>query len=274
MPPLRCGYASCCAGTITLVLLCAGESAAQSVWSGLSFSFSKGNNVDVTLPENQDRITDSVWLTRDVLRGIFNINQESFYDSLSPADTEWATDLMLENAGETIAATNWADLTFTNWITAYGGTGSTQLPARLIGRDAVVHLITDDVYLDLQFTDWTAAGGGGFSYDRAVAPLPTTGDYNGDGVVDAADYVVWRKTLNEPAVPAGSGADGVPNGIIDADDYAFWRSRFGNDVPPGSGAGTIRTIPEPAAQMLLLTSLLSFACERKAVHFYDIARHK
>jgi hypothetical protein len=56
------------------------------------------------------------------------------------------------------------------------------------------------------------------------------GDYNGDGKVDAADYVVWRKT---PATYFGS-----PTG------YNVWRSNFGN--PPGSGLGA-GVVPEPGA---------------------------
>src|SRR2546423_553780 len=49
--------------------------------------------------------------------------------------------------------------------------------------------------------------------------LNVPGDYNQNGVVDAADYVVWRKTLNSSASPQGSGADGNGNGTIDAGDF-------------------------------------------------------
>jgi hypothetical protein len=82
------------------------------------------------------------------------------------------------------------------------------------------------------------------------APAPT-GDYNGNGEVDAADYVLWRKTLNQPASPAGSGADGDADGTIDAGDYDFWAARFGNSVP-GAGAGAVNAaVPEPATAALL-----------------------
>jgi hypothetical protein len=143
---------------------------AQSVWSGASYPFTKLDSTDPSESENQDRITSNVWMTRGSSGGIYNIAQESFYDSLSPFDTEWATDL--NNPGDTIAAANWANLDFAIWIDAYGGPGGGTLPARLIGRNAVVHLISDDIYLDLQFTGWTAQGAGGFSYLRAVNPVP------------------------------------------------------------------------------------------------------
>ena len=50
-------------------------------------------------------------------------------------------------------------------------------------------------------------------------------DYNGNGIVDAADYVVWRKggTLLNDATPG-----------VDPGDYTTWRAQFGN-----SGSGTV-----------------------------------
>ena len=80
-------------------------------------------------------------------------------------------------------------------------------------RDAVVHLVgdaidpTDNIYLDLRFTGWTSAGG--FSYQRAgnaITPPMATGDYNENGLVDAADYVSGAEhsakwSLRSAAVP-------------------------------------------------------------------------
>jgi hypothetical protein len=88
-------------------------------------------------------------------------------------------------------------------------------------------------------------------------PVMPTGDYNGNGTVDAADYVRWRDTLSQTVSPNGSGADGNANGTIDAGDYSFWRARFGNIIG-GSGAGAVALVPEPAAIVLLLTGWLSF----------------
>lgn len=89
-----------------------------------------------------------------------------------------------------------------------------------------------------------------------LRPAGPNGDYNGDGTVDAADYVVWRKTLNQAAVPAGSGADGDESGTVDPGDYTFWVQRFGN-VVAGSGSGAQGlAVPEPATHVLLLVGLL------------------
>lgn len=62
------------------------------------------------------------------------------------------------------------------------------------------------------------------------------GDYNQNGVVDAADYVVWRKTLANSVTPF-SGADGDGDGVVDQDDYGVWRAHFGSAVP-ASGVGS------------------------------------
>jgi uncharacterized delta-60 repeat protein len=66
------------------------------------------------------------------------------------------------------------------------------------------------------------------------------GDYNQNTVVDAADYIVWRKSLNMTGVTPYYGADGSGNGSIGQEDLGVWRARFGNTAPPpaaGSGAG-------------------------------------
>jgi parallel beta-helix repeat protein len=69
-----------------------------------------------------------------------------------------------------------------------------------------------------------------------VQPNPLPGDYNFDGQVDAADYVVLRKH-NGTAVAAGTGADGDGNGLVDEGDFAIWRSHFGDSLPvTGSGS--------------------------------------
>jgi mannan endo-1,4-beta-mannosidase len=74
------------------------------------------------------------------------------------------------------------------------------------------------------------------------------GDYNKDGVVDAADYVVWRKLSGQTG--SGLPADSDLNGRIDAADLAFWKSRFAQAT--GSGAAAV---PESAPMLLVLVGL-------------------
>jgi hypothetical protein len=156
-----------------LALAITNGSEGQIVYTGLEYSFTKPNFADFELPENQDCLTSTVCLTRAELQGLFNISQEIGFSSTSPQDTEWAT--YLNNLAEPISAANYANLTFEPWIEAYGGAGGSDLPMRLTGGDAVLHLISDDIYLDVRFTSWASArdgGGGGFSYLRSVIPEP------------------------------------------------------------------------------------------------------
>jgi hypothetical protein len=148
--------------------------AVPTVWSGPTVIFTKtgANTADTTNPLNQDRLTGNVWLTRGSSQGIFNVapGKESAYVSFtSPADTQWATSVMSANFGKTIAASNWPQLSFTSWAPAYGGPGSV-LASNITTHNAVMHLITDDIYLDLTFTQFTS--GGNFAYQRSTASVP------------------------------------------------------------------------------------------------------
>ena len=70
------------------------------------------------------------------------------------------------------------------------------------------------------------------------------GDYNNNGTVDAADYVLWRN--------GGPLANEVADaGTVSAADYTEWRARFGNT----SGSGTCArrcAMPEPGSALLLI----------------------
>jgi len=255
-----------------IVILAAGllspsDAAAQTVLSGLTTSFTKSNGADETLRANQDRIALGLLLARAGSGGIFNwAAGEEFFQSDSPANTEWATDINNpsdEKNPVTIAAVNYEALTFDPWVDAYGGFNVAG--GNVAGRDAVLHLIPEDIYLDVRFTTWTTgAAGGGFTLQRSKTP---DGDYNEDGVVDSADYTVWRDTLGQPVASLGDGADGDLSGMIDQGDYEFWIEVFGEvintvDLPQGSAAAGdlpsgVATVPEPATLWLLCAAALA-----------------
>jgi parallel beta-helix repeat protein len=79
------------------------------------------------------------------------------------------------------------------------------------------------------------------------------GDYNRNGVVDAADYVVWRHTVGQ-TVPKSSGADGDGDGVIGPGDYSVWRANFGATQVAAS-----RAVAEPDATLGLL-ALVAVSC--------------
>lgn len=150
-------------------------SAAPIVWTGPKITFTKANFADWTLPANQDRLTDSTWLTRANTGAIFNIKSESGYDSspasLSPLNVEWAYGHAVDHAS----------LTFDNSLLWLGGT-SYSIPGKLVNENITLHLISDDIYLDFKVTSWTAgignvSQGGGVTWERstpAAIPEPVT----------------------------------------------------------------------------------------------------
>lgn len=92
--------------------------------------------------------------------------------------------------------------------------------------------------------------------------LPT-GDYNRDGVVDAADYLVWRKTLGQ-SVSAYAGADGDGDRTITQADYMLWRANFGVSVSNGV---KIVAVPEPISiAIIAMATICPCACRNAAHH--------
>ncbi len=102
----------------------------------------------------------------------------------------------------------------------------------------------------LQFTAPTAS----FAVVGADPPVdPPPGDYNGDGEVTAADYVVWRNTLGSTTDLA---ADGNHDGVVDAEDYLFWKDKFGSSSVAATAPDST-PVPEPAAAGLALAGILA-----------------
>ena len=58
-----------------------------------------------------------------------------------------------------------------------------------------------------------------------------SGDYNENGTIDAADYVVWRDHLDE-AFTLPNEEEGVTPNMVTRQDYGVWASRFGQTMGP------------------------------------------
>jgi T5SS/PEP-CTERM-associated repeat protein len=113
--------------------------------------------------------------------------------------------------------------------------------------------------------------GGGLGWDvqynpnsvvLSVVGTGVTGDYNNDGIVDSADYVIWRKVNNtSTSLPN----DSTPNDVNDG-DYAVWREHFGEGSGGGGGGGEEsingETAPEPG-NGLIVFSLIAFVFFRR-----------
>ncbi len=85
------------------------------------------------------------------------------------------------------------------------------------------------------------------------------GDYNRDGVVDAADFTLWRDSEGQEVAAAGLGADGDGDGVIGPGDYAVWESYYGTRLPASTA------LPEPTSLVLAIAiGGLAFAAQNRA----------
>lgn len=124
-----------------------------TVWTGADITFTKGNDANPNEAANQDRLTDNVWITRGNNGGqIYNAKSEgSANKNNSPTGTAWAV-------GD---IDDIANLNFRPFRQAVGS------PKSVVGRNLVLHLIEDNVYVKVRFTDWSSNKGGGFTYVRS-----------------------------------------------------------------------------------------------------------
>jgi hypothetical protein len=112
------------------------------------------------------------------------------------------------------------------------------------------------------FTLLTASEGVGGEFADLMLPLgfnwrvdyePNTvnlvvgipGDYSDDGMVDAADYTLWRNAVGT----TNRDFDGDGSGIVDAGDYLVWKNHYGQ-MASGAGVGDLSNVPEPASMLL------------------------
>jgi autotransporter-associated beta strand protein len=106
------------------------------------------------------------------------------------------------------------------------------------------------------FTSPLITGTGRLEVTQFVPP-PLVGDFNDDGSVDAADYIVWRKT------------DGTPT------DYSDWRANFGRTSPGAGSASALSgdsAVPEPSAVVMLSLGIAGVVAWRHKRIFCVAAR--
>lgn len=128
-----------------------------TLWEGPLLTFSKSSGADHTEEANQDRITDNIWITRANSAGqIFNIVVESSADKASsPAGTRWAQG-------------TFADIESVSFTT-FRAACPQQKPQQAVGRPMLLHLVEDDIYIEIRFTSWAVGQGqGGFTYERTT----------------------------------------------------------------------------------------------------------
>ncbi|MCO6045279.1 hypothetical protein NG895_15310 [Aeoliella sp. ICT_H6.2] len=85
------------------------------------------------------------------------------------------------------------------------------------------------------------------------------GDFNGDDVVNIADYTLWRNNLG---APPGTLLNDPDNVVIGAAQYATWKANFGNTLPT-PGAQSTATIPEPTSAAILAAGMVALWMTRR-----------
>jgi hypothetical protein len=182
---------------------------AATIWFGATTNFENFTSSD------QDQLTTNVWITRGAFQGIWNAAKEGGFTAFfSPQDTEWADG----------ALADYASLSYTNWNAwakfQHGGPPST------IGVNAIVHLITDDIYLSVTFTDWGIRMGG-FSYTRSTPPVanqpPTV------AITSPANGASFIAPANVPITATASDPDGSVTNVAFFDGTTFLGRT--NDLP-------------------------------------------
>ena len=133
----------------------------QTIWNGPLMTFTKQSFDDPSLASSQDRITDLVWLTRGDKNILYNAKSETSANPyLSPAGTEWAEGRI----------NNLDELEFTDFKSAAPLQGGSAHVLGMIGKNYVLHLMEENIYIDIKILSWQDGLGGGFSYERTTEP--------------------------------------------------------------------------------------------------------
>jgi hypothetical protein len=195
----------------------------------------------------------------------------NFYKDVDPLDS-WLSnsamvtngDLWVQPIDPNVINTTWyvddvlvPGATSTSFDPADFGFGAGTYQVRAHSYDSILDHAFDGGLLDLVRTQfdllqeditWT------FNLTATLA----AGDYNHDGVVDSADYIVWR---NSVASRTDLAADGNHDGLVNADDYDLWRLHFGESSTVGMG---VVAVPEPRALALsAIAVVFPFARRRR-----------
>ncbi len=208
----------------------------KGIWTGDDISFSKANSADWTSAQNQDRITDSIWITRRNDQGLINYKLESTYAyNTSPLKTKWAM-------GTT---SNLSTLSFRDWENAVGSN-----PPGSVNKDMVLFIEKggDSIYIDIKFTKWSSGGtGGGFTYTRSTdcRSFTSVTASSCDSMVSPSKRHVWRTSgIYTDTLTNANSCDSILtiNATIHSQDTGFiFKSGCGSYILPWSKREVTKT---------------------------------
>ena len=88
------------------------------------------------------------------------------------------------------------------------------------------------------------------------------GDYNADGYVDAADFVVWQKNRGTTnPLPNDNGIGGE----VGVAHYELWMAHFGESASGGASLANLAAVPEPTAMAIFAWGVLLAVGRRRAL---------
>ena len=141
--------------------------------------------------------------------------------------------------------------------------------------------IGDISSLATPFATEAAQDGLSMRFILAVTIEDAIGDYNSDGLVDAADYTVWRDNLGAAITLPNSDPNAATPNLVDEEDYTFWKANYGfvvgqaetefrngsiffdTSLPGGGALGGVAAVPEPSAALMLLVGVAGLLIGRR-----------
>ncbi|PLX17134.1 MAG: hypothetical protein C0599_14075, partial [Salinivirgaceae bacterium] len=166
---------------------------AMKIIAGEEVTFSKAPYVDYTLPENMDIISGFVALTRREYEPLFNIFNQTSY-----SDTETTEEWCLGKTANVMETGTYENL---RYATDYSMSG-------VPGQTLSLHLIDENRYFDVTFSEWGQDNGGSFAYSRIEVPSYVVADkYYGQENSAKSNTVTF-------SFDASSQAEGVKNASI------------------------------------------------------------
>lgn len=107
----------------------------------------------------------------------------------------------------------------------------------------------------------------GLAWRMSTAFNSPNADFNGDGIVDGADFMVWQRNSSKLVNASNADGDADGDGDVDADDLSILNSLYGTSVAPPMSASVVAAVPEPASVALAVAGIAALGvAHRRAIN--------
>jgi GH35 family endo-1,4-beta-xylanase len=242
----------------------------QTVWDVIDM-FHDATGLQVSITEYDVNTTNEVVKAeylRDFLTAVFaheavdGFIMWGFWEG-----RHWRPDAAMFNQdwSETPMVQVWRDLVLGEWLT--------DEMLEFAGDELMLRAFHGDYEISVEYEGETylfnlTLGPDGLAQQLVLPVQVLPGDYNGDDVVDAADYTVWRDALGQMGAGLaadGTGPGGTPDGVVDELDYQFWVDNFGMTLAELGASSLAVNVPEPTTLLLGALSAAALLFRRRAI---------